>query len=89
MPMHCINPNVSLVPRNIENGGSLSIIATALTETGSKMDEVISKIRRNWKHGTTVDGKSPTAVFSLQLTGRLWHTCDDCCWTKKPYNGCG
>ena len=26
---------------NIENGGSLSIIATALTETGSKMDEVI------------------------------------------------
>lgn len=27
--------------RNIENGGSLSIIGTALTETGSKMDEVI------------------------------------------------
>ena len=27
--------------RNIENGGSLSIIAKALTETGSKMDEVI------------------------------------------------
>ena len=27
--------------RNVENGDSLSIIATALTETGSKMDEVI------------------------------------------------
>ena len=27
--------------RNIENGGSLSIISTALTDTGSKMDEVI------------------------------------------------
>jgi transcription termination factor Rho len=27
--------------RKIENGGSLSILATALTETGSKMDEVI------------------------------------------------
>ena len=27
--------------RNIENGGSLTILATALTETGSKMDEVI------------------------------------------------
>lgn len=27
--------------RNIENGGSLTIIATALTETGSKMDEII------------------------------------------------
>jgi transcription termination factor Rho len=27
--------------RNIENGGSLTIVATALTETGSKMDDVI------------------------------------------------
>jgi transcription termination factor Rho len=27
--------------RNIENGGSLTIISTALTETGSKMDDVI------------------------------------------------
>ncbi len=27
--------------RNIENGGSLTILATALVETGSKMDEVI------------------------------------------------
>ncbi len=27
--------------RNVENGGSLTIVATALTETGSKMDDVI------------------------------------------------
>ncbi len=27
--------------RNVEHGGSLTIIATALIETGSKMDEVI------------------------------------------------
>ena len=27
--------------RNIENGGSMTIIATALTDTGSKMDDVI------------------------------------------------
>ena len=27
--------------RNIEHGGSLTIVATALVETGSKMDEVI------------------------------------------------
>ena len=27
--------------RNIENGGSLTILATALSETGSKMDDVI------------------------------------------------
>ncbi len=31
----------SLVARNIEEGGSLTIMATALTETGSKMDDVI------------------------------------------------
>ena len=30
-----------VVARKIENGGSLTILATALTETGSKMDEVI------------------------------------------------
>ena len=30
--------------RNIENGGSLSIIATALTETGSTMDEVLFEV---------------------------------------------
>jgi transcription termination factor Rho len=36
------NQNVSfLLLVMCENGGSLSIIATALTETGSKMDEVI------------------------------------------------
>jgi transcription termination factor Rho len=29
--------------RKIENGGSLTILATALIETGSKMDEVILK----------------------------------------------
>ncbi len=29
------------VARNIENGGSLTVIATALIETGSRMDEVI------------------------------------------------
>ena len=30
--------------RNIENGGSLTILATALTETGSKMDDVIFEV---------------------------------------------
>ena len=38
--------------RNIENGGSLTIIATALVETGSKMDEVIFeefKVLGIWK----------------------------------------
>ncbi len=42
MPMRFTSPNVSFgAARNIENGGSLTIIATALIDTGSKMDEVI------------------------------------------------
>ena len=40
--------------RNIENGGSLSIIATALTETGSKWTKLSSKVQRNRKHGITI-----------------------------------
>ena len=42
MQMLYINPSAFFgAARNIEDGGSLTIIATALTETGSKMDEVI------------------------------------------------
>ena len=33
--------NLVLAARNIENGGSLTILATALIETGSRMDDVI------------------------------------------------
>ena len=39
--MHCIVPNAFGSARNIEEGGSLTIVATALIDTGSKMDEVI------------------------------------------------
>ena len=45
--------------RNIENGGSLTIIATALTETGSKMDEVI------------FEGFKGTGNMELQLDRKL------------------
>lgn len=44
--------------RNIENGGSLTIIATALIDTGSRMDDVIlknSKARAIWKFTLTAD----------------------------------
>ena len=42
MQMHCTNPKRFFgAARNIEEGGSLTIIATALIETGSRMDEVI------------------------------------------------
>ena len=45
--------------RNIENGGSLTILATALTETGSKMDEVI------------IEEFKGTGNMELQLDRRL------------------
>lgn len=41
MQMRCKSPSVFGAARNIEGGGSLTIIATALIDTGSKMDEVI------------------------------------------------
>ena len=37
----CIRDRFFGAARNIEEGGSLTILATALVETGSKMDEVI------------------------------------------------
>ena len=40
-PLHWTNQNAFWGARNIEEGGSLTIIATALVETGSRMDEVI------------------------------------------------
>ena len=45
--------------RNIENGGSLTIIATALTETGSKMDDLI------------FEGFKGTGNMELQLDRKL------------------
>jgi len=40
--MLCTSQNVFFgAARKVEHGGSLTILATALTETGSKMDEVI------------------------------------------------
>ncbi len=41
MQMLYINRRDFGAARNIEEGGSLTIIATALIETGSRMDEVI------------------------------------------------
>ena len=41
MQTHCKDRSVFGAARNIEEGGSLSIIATGLIDTGSRMDEVI------------------------------------------------
>ena len=49
--------------RNIENGGSLTILASALIETGSKMDEVIfEEFKGTGQHGAEarpLPGRSP------------------------------
>lgn len=65
--------------RNIENGGSLTIIATALIETGSKMDEVISKSSRapaTWSCSSTASCR--TNASSLPSTSSLEHS------TRRP-----
>ena len=54
--------------RNIENGGSLTILATALTETGSKMDDVIFeefKVRVIWSYNWIVN-------YPISVSIRLW-----------------
>ena len=43
MRMHFKDQKIFGAARNIEEGGSLTIISTALIDTGSRMDEVILK----------------------------------------------
>ena len=55
--------------RNIENGGSLTIIATALIDTGSKMDEVIfEEFKGTGNMELQLDATCPTNVSSRQST---------------------
>lgn len=53
--------------RNIENGGSLTILATALTETGSKMGRCDFRgIQGNWKYGIAIGSQ---IIQSSYLSG--------------------
>ena len=49
MPTHFRGRKDFRAARNVEEGGSLTIISTALIDTGSRMDEVIFKNLKNWK----------------------------------------
>ena len=77
--------------RKIENGGSLSIIATALTETGSKMDEVIFEEFKgteiwssNWIDELRTDVSSQPLIWSHPvLEEMIFYS------MKTPFNGCG
>ena len=71
--------------RNIEKGGSLSIIATALTDTGSKMDDVIFEEFKG------------TGNMELQLDRRIANKrifpaidlIDSYCRMKRHFSVCG
>ena len=55
--------------RNIENGGSLTILATALVETGSKMDEVIfEEFKGTGNMELRLAASSPTSASSRPST---------------------
>ena len=77
--------------RNIENGGSLSIIATALTETGSKMDEVIfEEFKGTGNMELQLDRKISNVEFSRPLTRFLpVHDETISYWMKTPSHACG
>ena len=53
--------------RNIEEGGSLTIIATALIDTGSRMDEVIfEEFKGTGNSETILDRKNAKREYSQQ-----------------------
>ncbi len=57
--------------RNIEDGGSLTILATALVETGSRMDDVIyEEFKGTGNMELHLDRNLRSAEFSLRLTWR-------------------
>ncbi len=71
--------------RNIEEGGSLTIIATALIDTGSRMDDVIYeefKVPVTWKF--TLIGAWQRSVFTRRSTSTARALAGrNCCWRQK------
>jgi transcription termination factor Rho len=66
MPTPCRSQAFFGAARNIDNGGSLTIIATALIDTGSRMDEVI--FRRVQGTGNMEAGARPPPGRSPDLS---------------------
>jgi len=55
--------------RNIEEGGSLTILATALVDTGSKMDDVIfEEFKGTGNSEIHLDRRISRSVFSRRST---------------------
>ena len=75
--------------RNIEGGGSLTIIATALIDTGSKMDEVIFEEFKGTGNFSST-GHCPTNASSPQLISWLQvRVATTCCKTRRHSTVCG
>ena len=77
--------------RNIEDGGSLTIIATALIDTGSRMDEVIfEEFKGTGNSEIVLDRRSPTSGCSRRSTSTSRARARKSCWsTGRPCRGCG
>ncbi len=93
MQMHYINQNDFFgAARNIENGGSLTIIATALIETGSKMDEVIfEEFKGTGNMELQLDRKLSNRRMYILLLMFLHQVQDEknYCWTEDDCNEFG
>jgi transcription termination factor Rho len=75
--MHCKERSISLLHEMWKMEVQLSIIATALTETGSKMDEVILKSLRNGNMGWWIENCQQTYFPAIDLTSSSTRR-DDC-----------
>ena len=68
MQIHFKDQKIFRCSRNIEEGGSLTIIATALIDTGSRMDEVIfEEFKGTGNSETILDRKISEKKFTQLL----------------------
>lgn len=77
--------------RNIEGGGSLTIIATALIDTGSKMDEVIfEEFKGTGNMELQLDRSlANKRIFLPSTLLPLLHVATTCCKTRLRASACG
>ena len=84
--MPCINRSGSFgAARNIEEGGSLTIIATALVDTGSRMDEVIfEEFKGTGNMEIHLDRKlTDRRVFPPLISTVPEPEKKNCCWMRR------
>jgi transcription termination factor Rho len=77
--------------RNIEDGGSLTIIATALIDTGSRMDEVIfEEFKGTGNSEIVLDRRVATSACSRRSRSTSPAPARRSCWSTAPRSrGCG